>query len=388
MAFGMKEWIGVTLVGCALVAAWRLPPEPAPLRDAEVRTAEEIRYEALRAEERVTAEILYRMLWSDSLSAAVLAQANGGVAVLTPPGSEGAEAQRRRFHAHVLEQVRDLDAPSTSMVFGYVFQPNDHARDAGPFAGRDRTETYVGTRDGTDYCLQVRVVHADYVHRALAQRVADSDRTPPYSDDLGPCRFYLRYGLAGGPIQNWMERGGVELALETGAFIPSADPWTSGRRGPFGFTFLGNHTSLQVTRCLAGESGSCAELFENADGTYLLTPRQVEIARRSPATGVGTRFGFPLWFDDQVYIVADLEEEFGTEAFRAFWTSERPVAEAFEAAFGVDMGTWMVSWVHRTMGVDRPGPGLPRSASTGAALTVGVLLGIAWLRRRERGVTA
>lgn len=275
------------------------------------------------------------------------------------------------------------------MIFGFVFQPHDQAQDGGTFSGRDRTETYVGTRDGVDYCLQVRVAHATYLQDMIARRVVDDDSTPPFSDDLGPCRFYLTYGLAGDGVQDWLDSGGVELAMEGGDGPPAWEGSRGGRRGPFGFTtFIGYGASLEVTRCLAGIADSCGAFLENRDGAYFLAPAQLEIVRRSPVTGMGSRYGFARWFGDQAYILADLEAEFGADAFRSFWSSDAPMPEAFEAAFGVDTGTWMVSWVGRTIGVDRPGPGLPREASTGAVLTVGLLLGIAWWRRRDRDVAA
>lgn len=387
MAFGMKHWIVATLLGCALVAVWRLPPEPPELRDEEVPTAEELRWDALRSDERVSTEVLYRMLWADSLSERVVAEADDGVAVLAPPAGEGTREQLRRFEAAVRRQVEERASPSDAMVFGFVFQPHDQSQDGARFSGRDRTETYVGARNGVAYCLQVRVAHATYIQDMIARRVVDDDSTPPFTDHLGPCRFYLAYGLAGDGVQDWLDGGGVELGMEDGSGPPVWEGARVGRRGPLGFTsFLGYGQSTEITRCLAGIAESCGAFLENRDDAYFLTDQQLEIARRSPVTGVGARYRLREWFGDQAYLLADLESEFGADAFRAFWTSDAPMPRAFEVAFGVDTGTWMVSWVDRAVGVDRPGPGLPRKASTGAMLTVGLLLGIAWWRQRERSV--
>ena len=42
MAFGMRQWLAVTALGFALVAAWRLPPEARGLRNQEVKSAQEM----------------------------------------------------------------------------------------------------------------------------------------------------------------------------------------------------------------------------------------------------------------------------------------------------------------------------------------------------------
>ena len=52
----------------------------------------------------------------------------------------------------------------------------------------------------------------------------------------------------------------------------------------------------------------------------------------------------------------------------------------------MDAGTWVLAWVARSVTVEPAGPGLPRSASSGAMLAVALLLGVAWARNRKREV--
>jgi hypothetical protein len=99
-------------------------------------------------------------------------------------------------------------------------------------------------------------------------------------------------------------------------------------------------------------------------------------------TGPFSAYSLP----DEGYMIADLEAEFGSEAFGKFWTSDESAAAAFEDAFGVDAGTWTLSWATSVRGIDPPGPGLPRSASSGSMLAVGLLLGIAFMRARKQKV--
>ncbi len=87
---------------------------------------------------------------------------------------------------------------------------------------------------------------------------------------------------------------------------------------------------------------------------------------------------------DADYLLADLEAEFGADAFLRFWSSGDAVEDAFESAFGVTVGEWMTVWVDSVSGTLDPGPGLPRSASSGTMLALGLLAGIALLRNRRR----
>lgn len=389
MAFGMKQWIGATVVGLALVAVWRLPPESPDPRGEQVRTAEAIRHQKLRAEVRLTEGILHRTMWADSLSALALAEAVGGVAVLSPDDGEGVADQRRRLAEQVRRQIDGRAPEAPRMLFGYVLQPHDHRRADGALSPRDRTETYVGTRDGVDYCLQVRVAPRRRLSDILAVRIAGSDDrgAVPRTDELGPCRFYVIYGLAGPRIQEWLEDGALKLAYEGGSEAPATELAGSrnGWRFWFASAFLRGGGDVGLNRCRTGLASACADFLERP-GRYYLTDQHREVVRRSPATSIGSPSASGRVIHDEEYILADLEAEFGRDAFAEFWTSEQEVGVAFEAAFGVDAGSWLVTWLERTSGVHRTGPGLPRSATSGTMLALGLLLGVAHWRRRERRV--
>lgn len=408
MAFGMKQWIGVVVAGIALVAVWRLPPEAPDSSPGQVRSAEGIRHRQLDTEMRVTGDILRRILWADSLSALTAQEAEDGLAVLVPEpdtravealSEEGAAAagrvrregdavteQRARLAERIRGQIDDRVGDRQRMVFSYVVQPHDHRQLYGSYSSRNRTETYVGTRAGVDYCMQVRVAPSDFVSRALALRLAGNDRgTRPRSDELGPCRFYLTYGFAGTHVQEWLERGAIHLALEAGADpLEIAIPVDRMARRWYSSIYRGDG-DVGLSRCLGGLVEPCAELFEDAGRMYV-TEAQYEVVRRSPATSISSDSNFGRRIDDGEYLLADLEAEFGREAFEEFWTAEAEVGPAFEAAFGVDAGTWLVGWLDASAGVDPPGPKLPGSATSGTMLTLAGLLGIAYWRRRERRV--
>lgn len=392
MAFGMRTWLACMAVGCLLVAAWRLPPEPVDGRDQDVRTAERLRFDALEREVRVASEILFRTFWADSLSARVVAEAEGAVTVLAPVTGEAVEDQLRRMHQRIADQVEARNR--TGMTFGYVMQAHDHRRDDGASSPRDRTETYAGTRDGVDYCIQVRVGHSDYMADVMGRRIVGTDnRTPPYADELGACRFYLAYGFPGDQIRGWLERGAIEFAFEPAtSYLSDLDGWRTDladyevrRRAPLGFDYLARRdVGGMLDRCFAGFDDACAAFLADPVAVNLITDQQAEIVRRSPATGVGSIYGVRTWVQGLRSILSDLEEEFGYEAFQSFWTSEGEMEIAFEDAFGIAPGAWMVQRIEEMQGIDRPGPGVPRRASSASMLTIAAFLGLAYWRRRER----
>jgi hypothetical protein len=198
----------------------------------------------------------------------------------------------------------------------------------------------------------------------------------------------VRYGLAGPRVQEWLEQGGVSFAIESGAPEDAyAFPGSLGRRSYFGYSSLGrSNRPIEADRCLAGDAEACAFLFRNPTAADRLLANDLEVVLRSPATSIGTESVFRSIALDEEYLLADLEAEFGTEAFGRFWTSEGDVEVAFREAFGMEAGSWVVSWTTGQRGFDPPGPGLPRSASSGTMLALALLLGVAYLRMRERKV--
>ena len=389
MPLGMKHWIGLTLAGLALIVVWRLPPESLEPPSQKTVPAEQVRYQALEGEVRSTIELLRQVSWSDSLSRAVLADAEDGPAVLTPYVNEAVEGMRLRLRQKVEAEARRLGARE-DVTFGYVVQPFDHGSqpDRGAPAS-PRIETYVGVRDGQAYCLQVRVTDAESVRGVLADELTDSDRLSPRRGTLGPCHFYVRYGMPGERLQAWLERGGIDFGDEaesppasSGArSVSRSNRWFTGPR------YMSNpRRPIEADQCLAGSAGACATIFENPAMANPILARQLEMVALSPATSLGTPSAVRSILRGSEFLLSDLETEFGTDAFRSFWTSDQDFSAAFSAAFGVAPGDWLARWLDATVGIEEPGPALPRSASGGSMLALAALLGIAYARNRERSV--
>ena len=398
MAFRMKHWIGLVVVGMTLAAIAKLPPSSLFSRGAAVTSNVRIRYSRLQNDFRWTAEALLRLRWSDSLSALTLASAEERIAVGLHPSDDVTEAMAQALEATVRREVRALPRYVPGVVFGYFRLPFHLGRTADlRTSGRSRTETYVGTRDGIDYCLQVRVERN--LMSAIRNALDGSGRVPPITGVTGVCRLYLQYGMAGPGVQDWLEAGGAALAIEKGdkpstsqvaaranSQLILAPPLLRQSRA-FGFNVLsGGNRPIEADQCRAGIESACGTLFLSPAMANPRAQREIEIVRRSPVMSIG---GAPLVRSvayDEEYLLADLEAEFGADAFLSFWTSTQGVPEAFESAFDVGVGEWMTTWVDSVIGTIPPSPALPRSASSGSLFAIGLLAGIAFLRNRKRGV--
>jgi hypothetical protein len=111
----------------------------------------------------------------------------------------------------------------------------------------------------------------------------------------------------------------------------------------------------------------------------------VESAERSPALAVGDDTG--VLGPEALLLLADLEADFGPEAFGRFWRSDAPVEMAFRDAFGIDVGPWVLSWVDRIYGTVPAGPRLAGSTTTWPlGLTLALFAAIAILFSRRRRV--
>jgi len=386
MAPRMKHWIGLVTAGTVLVVIWLLPLSGPEVRSASVKPSVKLRYENLSEDYQWSYEALRRVRWSDSLSALTVATATDGVAITMPATGQVGEQQLERLRQQVRREIDSFGEHNPNMLFGFVYQPLEHGREGGMgSAGQDRTETYVGSRDGKDYCLQLRMHWPYALSEVIARDLVGTDPVPPKTGALGPCRFYVKYGLAGAGVQEWLEEGGVGFALERGG-EESTMPMQS-RRGFLGLRSAArSRAAVEINRCLAGDAEACAGVLLAPRDESSIIGRTREIVRRSPVMSLGQTSIFRYVFRDEGFLLADLEQEFGAEAFARFWTSDADVALAFEDAFGVDLGTWTLSWVESVMGIEPPGPGLPRSASSGSMLAVGLFLGIAFMRARKQKV--
>ena len=378
MALGMKQWWGLVVSGMALVAVWLLPPESLERHRQLTPTHEELRARALEGELRRTHGVLLRTRWADSLSRLAIETEVDGIAVGVPADAPLTPSVVADWKARVAAQEAALSPRADEMVLGYFVQNRGHGAVEGMSLGvmGDR-ETYVGVLDGRPFCLRV----------APRYGVDDAGFEPSSIgpvDRIGPCRLYAQYGMPGSPIHAWLESGAMEFARAR-----SDEPTRSERFRPilFGLNrprFLDQ--PLEMERCLSGIAEGCLRTVTLPE---LIKPDGDEayIVANSPASALGSMNWRSIFGYHDDYLLADLEREFGPEAFSRFWKSDAEVPEAFETAFGMEMGAWVVTWVDDVIGAHPPGPTLSAGMLGGSLLTLLLLAGIITLVARRRTVS-
>ena len=413
MAFGMKHWFGLTAAGMVMVSVWHLPPEAFPPRPTHERLPEAVRAEGLRNEISRADRILQRVRWSDSLSVYTVTNAVDGFAVGYPSGVpreqyydhyaatgeylEGvlivnfSHDGQARFEEAARREIASLDRRA-DVLLGYYFVDGVSGSVLGRYGNDGGFDTYVGEVDGQAYCM--RVAMSGGFGDGILVRASRGDG--PYgpregANTLSYCRQFLRHGLPGEYITDWLGGVGLDYAAAGTTEPDPTEPWFSrGRHTYFGVKGgLSNYSwrdrKIEVDQCLAGMVDGCLAVFTGAR-TMGATQASAYRADRSPAIRVGdTNWGtapFGPWGD---HILSDLEEEFGSDAFHSFWASDEPVEIAFQDAFGMDAGDWMVGWVHTYLVVSPPGPRLTKSAALGGMLAVSFFAALAgaWARRRR-----
>lgn len=378
MPIRMKHWLALVGAGLLLVAAWTLPPEPLRVQTTSLSPEELLVRDLQREAVRVHGAI-QRSRWADSLSALLVASAVDGLAVGVPPDprftSEGLAEARATFAS----ALADL-GPRSDVVVGLFIQRPDQATvpDAPDPSYSTRTETYVGSREGTEFCYELVLARARNLTDDFVRMHADHAPTG--------CRLYAKYGLAGPGVQGWMESGALEFGREDAR--PEQPPGV--RMWPLEAPVFGlmgspfSRSDFGADRCLAGRADACENLLTDAAAMGRGTDEQY-FAANTPATFVerASRWSPFGAYDD--YLLADLEREFGAEAFARFWTSQEPLEEAFEGAFGLSLGQWVASWTAEHIGVYEAGPGMWGSVWWGSMLALSMLAtiagGTAMLRR-------
>lgn len=376
MPSGMKGWLAVVAALLTIVALWRLPPDYVqPPRDAaSLMTPESRRHAALRSELLAAERTLDRIRMADTLPLLAIESAEDGVAILVERGD-----RRPEIAQSITGAIRSLPRRDPSMVVAYVEHLNDHAdltSEDVAMRRPGRADLFVGELNGTPYCL-----HVFTPPTGPGEPVFDRRRS------LGPCRLYAAYGLPGPGIAAWLERGGIDFGHDDPSLTRRESAGT--RRLPSHIAFLGYGSggSVEVERCATGDRQACATVFGDPDGASPGSAPLLAEVRASPALTARTNTFYSLFDWAEASIFADLQVEFGSDAFQRFWTSPSDVDVAFEEAFGVDHGTWLLSWVDRVFGIERATPAPRKSTLLSSLLWFTLMSVVVTVRQRRRVVS-
>lgn len=190
---------------------------------------------------------------------------------------------------------------------------------------------------------------------------------------LGPCRVWARHGAAGPHIAEWMVvTGGAFARDEWSGFDFEYEGATYARR--FGSEFWG---SFESRRCRAGDDAACEHAVVGVDSSARMAPR---------FSMSGTGHFMPRIAPGEGGLLADMEKEFGSERFQRFWKSPEPVEQAFEAAFGVSLGQWVIDWSEARYGRTTIGSRLKLETIFLSLIFMGLFAGLAVATARGRRI--
>lgn len=215
----------------------------------------------------------------------------------------------------------------------------------------------------------------------VAKGWANSTTPVGAAEKIGVCAFYSAFGSPSPAVDTWlngsligidaMSPWAADYASDWNSLLQDQERYDAGdwairlsRVLPFQY----GRAALGVASCAAGRPRPCGALLVAAKG-------RPSVYAQDPDNLAGVA-GF---------ILADMERQFGDERFSRFWSSDRPVSEAFQSAFGVPADRWMHDEVRRYVGALEPGAGDVGRAGLSALAWALVFLGLtAFLARRLR----
>lgn len=391
MAFGMKHWLGVVGVGVALVSILSLPPAPIARPPYRATVLPEAAH--LTAVQKGLARVNATLRVDRAVAAfvpATLASPDG----LTIQGTDHvSDSLAAGIRARVQRELTAAGVTTHDVALGVFVAGYPANTLPGGYPGQ--TEFYWGARDGRAYCFAVVPMGPRWERNRWEHEQISFERFVP--SVLGPCELIAKYGLPGPTIARWLEGSGEALAatavplsgneqaamVQQYAVMRRMQPEQRfGRALAVGF--FGH--SLASLRCWAREGTGCAALIEHpADFGFQVRDSSSltsYLVRHTALSAVDQGLNF---VPASVHFTADLAREYGDARFEAFWKADKPFAEAFESAFGVDLASWSLAYLSPVLPPTKAGPGVTLTAKLGTVLLLGLaaILGTVWARRRQ-----
>ena len=236
-------------------------------------------------------------------------------------GGPRAEPTEQRASIHAIanrEAGQDPKASITLIGFPVGYGGHPEVRE-----GLWRRLYFSGNVTGRPYCV---VAVPTFGKGLKAHEAGMSTR----SGILGQCAFWSRYGPPGREVQRWLDLGGAHFAgsdYVSGVweYADRHSEWglSSPRQGRFMLPLAGQ-------ACLGGREDVCARAVANPQSIYGLPDSARQVTEWDTRLAPGERT-----------LLVKLERDFGAERFQRFWTSDKPFEEAFQEAFGVELGAWV-----------------------------------------------
>lgn len=251
---------------------------------------------------------------------------------------------------------------------------------------------YVLPTDSIHRCIvlaRVRPVNSRRAYEAELRSVITHERL------LGPCAFLERFGVPGRAVGEWLSVRGWQFAQRS-TWASAPRPWLDGSpdaayRARIDLDYV---MTTAGRGCAGGKDGAC---------TDALLARQPVSRRRSAlglqggmlSTGVFSPFvhGDNAWLTSswplgarEWTLLSDMVRSIGAERFEAFWTSDLPPDQAFQAATGTSIAGWTRRWIEDTYHPQPTGPALPAGATGFAAVLLVAAIGLTIVAARRRQI--
>jgi hypothetical protein len=402
MALNMWKWLTAFAVGCCLLWVWMFR-KGSELEAVQPRstTSDSIHIAALAGAEMNRATDRLRLLQiRDSLTRAV-SNGSNGLVVLIDRGYGDSTTQA--LQTLVRDRWKRAGAPSkVPVVIAAVL---DSSSTVSGFPRRKLSSynlpitTFLPSAETASRCvsvLRIGVPLADGAPKFLKRNLV----TPETIDALfGPCIYYASFGKPGPRVERWLRDGDWRFArhADWATTPPQWDPSAQHLASPFVERMTSIDDASWRVRyalrtpgigCLGGQSGRCVEAVMPGSNT---TSEDSTWSANVVASNGTNQFSFYL--PSQVsnlgpydgWLVSEMARSLGVERFEAFWKSSAPVPEAFQAAAGQDLDSWIRDWGRRVYGSIDTGPGVPVSAIFAGMLAFGLamLIAISIARRRR-----
>ncbi len=203
---------------------------------------------------------------------------------------------------------------------------------------------------GEETCTTVRVISpAD----STQNRYDDFTwRQAPWWGAVGPCWFYSRFGPPGPQMRAWLDARLWDVAASV---PPNYRPlfslpdvvepprWLYRLLLELRGSLYGESMALEA--CVFDRPQVCEAAFLGAPNEEGLLPRGVVGNDRVRFRGRQDYLDLPNMAVQG--LLAMMLEQLGPARFAEFWSSDRPVAESFQAAAGMSLGEWYQSQLRR-----------------------------------------
>lgn len=400
MALNMWKWLVGFVAGCCLLWVWmfRKGPELAAIASRPMSDSAEMAA-SVGAEMNRATDKLRLLQFRDSLTRAAPTGSDG--LVVTIDRAYG-DSTTQALQTLIRERWKRAGAPSKVPVM--IAAVLDSSLTVSGFPRRKPSSynlpitTFLPSAETASRCVSVMrigVPITDGAPKFLRRNLV----TPETIDALfGPCIYYASFGKPGPGVERWLRDGNWRFArhADWAATPPQWDPSSQHLASPFVERMTSIDDASWRVRyalrtpgigCLGGQSGRCLEAVmpppttsdDSTWGANVVSSNgtnQFSFYLPQQASNLGPYDG---------WLVSEMARSLGPERFEAFWKSNAPVPEAFQAAAGQDLDSWIRDWGRRVYGSISTGPGVPLSSILAGLLTFGLamLIAISIARRRR-----